>query len=127
MSYTISREMAQEIREIIEDSVEFFCDENMVSGELAWIMVETLAQAKLAEMKGQMWHPPRRAKAGKDTHTYKEMEFYKEYQEYLEDFEYGTTFEGEYVIPFTYEDWVTNCKDWGKGLPRRLKHVMIVK
>ena len=52
--FTVDRAKARELKEIIEDSVEYFCDENMVSGELAWIMVQTLAEAKLAEMKGQM-------------------------------------------------------------------------
>ena len=54
MSYTVTREKAREIRELVEDTVEYFCDENMVSGELAWIMVEALAQAKIAQMKGEI-------------------------------------------------------------------------
>ena len=52
--FTVDRAKALELKELIEDTVEYFCDENMVSGELAWIMVETLAEAKLAEMRGQM-------------------------------------------------------------------------
>ena len=52
--FTVDRAKARELKEIIEYSVEYFCDENRVSGELAWIMVQTLAEAKLAEMKGQM-------------------------------------------------------------------------
>ena len=54
MAYSVTREKAQEIRELVEDTVEYFCDENMVSGELAWIMVEALAQAKIAQMKGDI-------------------------------------------------------------------------
>ena len=46
----ISREKAMELKELIEDTVEYFCDENMVSGELAYTMVEALAEAKLAYM-----------------------------------------------------------------------------
>ena len=54
MKYTITRENHQELKEIIEDSVEFFCDEFMVSGELTWIIVETLAQAKIAQLRGEV-------------------------------------------------------------------------
>ena len=54
MTYTINRETHQELRELIEDSVEYFCDQNMVSGELTWIIVETLAQAKLAQLRGEV-------------------------------------------------------------------------
>ena len=54
MAYTIDRSKAQEIREIIEDTVGYYCDENMVSGELAWIMVSALAEAKIAQLKGEV-------------------------------------------------------------------------
>ena len=36
-----------QLKEILEDTVEYFCDENMVSGETAWNMVGALADAKL--------------------------------------------------------------------------------
>ena len=36
-----------ELKDIIEDSIEYFCDEHMVSGEIAWEMVGTLSDAKL--------------------------------------------------------------------------------
>ena len=52
--FTVDRAKALELKEIIEDSVEYFCDDNMISGELSWIMVQTLAEAKLAEMRDQM-------------------------------------------------------------------------
>ena len=51
-NFTMNRETHDQLRELIEDSVEFFCDENMVSGELTWVIVETLAQAKIAQMRG---------------------------------------------------------------------------
>ena len=35
------------LQEILEDTVEYYCDENMVSGETAWNMVGALADAKL--------------------------------------------------------------------------------
>ena len=50
----ISRELSQEIQEVIEDTVQYFCDQHVVSGELAWILVECLATAKLAELKGEL-------------------------------------------------------------------------
>ena len=43
-----------EFNELIEDTVQYFCDENTVSGELAWILAECLATAKIAELKGQL-------------------------------------------------------------------------
>ena len=48
----ITQEQATELREIIEDSVEYFCDQNLLSGELVWTITECLATAKLAELKG---------------------------------------------------------------------------
>ena len=47
MGYCITREKAHEMRELIEDTVEYFCDKHMVSGEVAWTMVASLADAKL--------------------------------------------------------------------------------
>ncbi len=54
MSYTIDRTTHNELVEIIEDSVEYFCNENMVSGELTWIIIQTLAEAKLAQFRGEV-------------------------------------------------------------------------
>ena len=48
----ISKEQLAELRELIEDTAEYFCDENKLSGELAWTCIECLATAKLAEMQG---------------------------------------------------------------------------
>ena len=33
----------------MEDTVEYFCDQHMVSGEVAWTMVASLADAKIAQ------------------------------------------------------------------------------
>ena len=35
------------LQELLEDSIEYYCDEHMVSGETAWAMVASLADAKL--------------------------------------------------------------------------------
>jgi len=48
----ISREKAQELRELLEDTVQYFCDNERVSGEVAWTITECLAVAKQAELKG---------------------------------------------------------------------------
>lgn len=50
----ISREQNQEIQEVIEDAIQYFCDHQTVSGEVAWIIIECLATAKLAELKGEL-------------------------------------------------------------------------
>ena len=50
----ISGPQLQELTELVEDTIEYFCDQNQVSGELAWTILECLATAKLAEMKGEL-------------------------------------------------------------------------
>ena len=54
MKYQITRELANEIREVIEDSVGYLCYENMVSGECVWTLIECLSQAKLAELENDL-------------------------------------------------------------------------
>ncbi len=48
----ITQQQHDELFELIEDSVEFFCSENMVSGECVYTIIESIAQAKLAQMSG---------------------------------------------------------------------------
>ena len=46
----ISNERAEqliELKEILEDTIEYFCDEHMVSGETSWNMLGALSDAKL--------------------------------------------------------------------------------
>ena len=50
----ISREKERELRELLEDTIEYYCDNNMVSGQLAWTIVECLAVAKQAEIAGEL-------------------------------------------------------------------------
>jgi hypothetical protein len=50
----ISYEQHDELIELIEDSVSHFCDQNMISGELAYTIVECFAHAKIAEMQGMV-------------------------------------------------------------------------
>ena len=37
------------VSEVIEDSVEHICNENMISGEKVWVMINALSEAKLSE------------------------------------------------------------------------------
>ena len=48
----ISREQLNELTEVIEDTVEYACDQWMISGEKAWAIIECLAIAKQAELAG---------------------------------------------------------------------------
>ena len=50
----ISGPQLVELTEIVEDTVEYFCDKEQVSGELAWTVMECLATAKIAELKGEL-------------------------------------------------------------------------
>jgi hypothetical protein len=50
----ITKTQLKEITELIEDSVEYTCDQEMLSGELVWTVVECLATAKVAEIKGRI-------------------------------------------------------------------------
>ena len=43
------QEQLIEMMEIMEDTVEYFCDQNTVSGETAWNMVASLAEVKLGQ------------------------------------------------------------------------------
>ena len=48
----ITQAALKELTEVIEDTIEYACDQEMISGELAWTVVESLAQAKLAQLQG---------------------------------------------------------------------------
>ena len=50
----ITSEKHQQLIELIEDTVEYYCDENMVSGELAYTVLECYSIAKLAQMRGEI-------------------------------------------------------------------------
>jgi len=51
MKYTLDYQTSVELRELLEDTVEYFCDQNMISGELTWLVVQTLAEAKISELQ----------------------------------------------------------------------------
>ena len=50
----ITRPQLSELREVIEDTVEYYCDQQTLSGQLVWTCIETLAEAKLAELRGEL-------------------------------------------------------------------------
>ena len=50
----ISHEQLIELTEIVEDTIEYFCDKEQVSGELVWTCISALATAKLAELSGEL-------------------------------------------------------------------------
>ena len=51
--YTLDTHAHEELKGLIEDSVSQFCQDNMISGELAWLVTQTLAEAKLSQLKGE--------------------------------------------------------------------------
>ena len=53
----ISGPQLQELTEVVEDTIEYFCDQQQVSGELAWTVLECLATAKIAELKENLQAP----------------------------------------------------------------------
>ncbi len=54
METTIQRDLLQELTELIEDSVEYFCDQNFMSGQKAYSVIECLAIAKQAQLDGHL-------------------------------------------------------------------------
>lgn len=50
----ITTEKHQQLIELIEDTMEYFCDENMVSGELVYTVLECYSIAKLAQLRGEV-------------------------------------------------------------------------
>ncbi len=50
----ISIAQLDELTCLIEDSVEYFCDSQQVSGELAWSIIQCLSIAKQEELNGNL-------------------------------------------------------------------------
>ncbi len=48
----ITREQHDELIEVLEDTVEYACDQWMISGEAAWAIIECRAIARQAELAG---------------------------------------------------------------------------
>ena len=43
-----------ELTEVIEDTIEYFCDKEHKSGEFAGTVLQALATAKIAELRGEL-------------------------------------------------------------------------
>ena len=54
MNFTIDRDKAIEFKELMEDTMEYWCDENVVSGQLAIVMMEAFIEAKKAQFNESM-------------------------------------------------------------------------
>ena len=52
--YTLDNDAHQELVGLLEDSVAQFCQDNMISGELAWLVTQCLATAKVEQFKGNV-------------------------------------------------------------------------
>jgi hypothetical protein len=50
----ISRSQLDELTGVIEDIVQYFCDQEQLSGELVWAVLECLAITKQEELKGAL-------------------------------------------------------------------------
>ena len=50
----IKRHQLRELQYLQEDIAEYFTDENMGSGETYWTCIESIAIAKLAELRGDI-------------------------------------------------------------------------
>ena len=50
----ITRDQLIDINELISDTAEYYCNENMMSGEKFYTVLECYATAKLAELRGEL-------------------------------------------------------------------------
>jgi len=52
--FTLDKDSHTELRHLLEDTIEYWCDQNMVSGELAWLVTQCLATAKVEQLRGNI-------------------------------------------------------------------------
>ena len=53
-TYTLDREAHQELNELLEDTIAHFCNEHMISGELAWLVSQCYSTAKVEQFRGNV-------------------------------------------------------------------------
>jgi hypothetical protein len=53
----LTRDQNCDLLGLIEDTAEYYCSLEMVSGETFWNCVESIATAKLAELHGELEYP----------------------------------------------------------------------
>ena len=47
-------DVLNEVTGVIEDTIEYACNQHQLSGEMVWNIVECLAMAKQAELTGEL-------------------------------------------------------------------------
>ena len=52
--YTLDNDAHRELVGLLEDSVAQFCQDNLISGELAWLVTQCYATAKVEQFKGNI-------------------------------------------------------------------------
>ena len=50
----ITQEQHSQLIELIEDSVEYYCDQNRLSGEMIYTIINAYSAAKLAQLRGEV-------------------------------------------------------------------------
>ena len=50
----ITTEQHSALIELLEDTVSYYCDENMLSGELIYTIIEAYSAAKVAQLRGEV-------------------------------------------------------------------------
>lgn len=50
----LDRTQLDELTSVIEDTVEYACDKEQISGTVAWTAVNCLSRCKLMELSGQL-------------------------------------------------------------------------
>lgn len=53
-SMEMTREQLADITALFEDTAEYYCDDNIISGQKFWTVLECMATAKLAELNGEL-------------------------------------------------------------------------
>ena len=50
----MTQQQLKEMTELFEDTAEYYCDDNVISGQKFWTVLECMATAKLAELNGEL-------------------------------------------------------------------------
>ena len=50
----ITTEQHSQLIELLEDSVEYYCDQNRLSGEMIYTIINAYSEAKLAQLRGEV-------------------------------------------------------------------------
>lgn len=54
MKATIDSETHKDFTDLMEDTVQYFCNEYMISGEMAWLLMQCYATAKTEQFRGNV-------------------------------------------------------------------------